>query len=142
MDDYFFDPYAKKRRLARQARQARLNKIVSPDLPVDGDAVESRRPMAAVGGLLDAAMESLKSELYREEAQFFDRLRERWAELFPGCPARPGRWQEGKLVLYVATAGQSFALRPKLPAMKKRILALDGVPKGRFVLLVEIKGRG
>jgi len=141
MDDYFFDPYAKKRRLARQARQARLDKIVSSDLPVDGDAVETRRPTAAVGGLMDAVMESVARELYRDEARFFDRLREQWAELFPGCPARPGRWQDGKLVLYVATAGQSFALRPKLPAMKKRILALDGAPKGRLVLLVEIKGR-
>ena len=141
MDDYFFDPYAKKRRLARQARQARLDRIVSPDLPIDGDSTETRRPTATVGGLLDAVMDSVARELYRDEARFFDRLREQWAELFPGCPARPGRWQDGKLVLYVATAGQSFALRPKLPAMKKRILALDGAPKGRLVLLVEIKGR-
>ena len=87
-------------------------------------------------------MDSVARELYRDEVRFFDRLREQWAELFPGCPARPGRWQEGKLVLYVATAGQSFALRPKLPAMKRRILALDGAPKGRFALLVEIKCRG
>ena len=87
-------------------------------------------------------MDSVAREIYRDEARFFDQWREQWAELFPGCPARPGRWQEGKLVLYVATAGQSFALRPKLPAMKRRILALDGAPKGRFALLVEIKGRG
>ena len=137
-----FDPYEQKRRRAREQRQSRLNRIVSPDLPIDGDAVEARRPTVAVGGLLDAVMDSVARELYRDEARFFDRLREQWAELFPGCPARPGRWQEGKLVLYVATAGQSFALRPKLPAMKRRILALDGAPKGRFALLVEIKGRG
>ena len=136
-----FDPYAQKRRRAREQRQSRLARIVSPDLPIDGDAVEARRPTVAVGGLLDAVMDSVAREIYRDEARFFDRLREQWAELFPGCPARPGRWQEGKLVLYVATAGQSFALRPKLPAMKKRILALDGAPKGRFALLVEIKGR-
>ena len=136
-----FDPYAQKRRRAREQRQSRLARIVSPDLPIDGDAVEARRPTVAVGGLLDAAMDSVAREIYRDEARFFDRLREQWAELFPGCPARPGRWQEGKLVLYVATAGQSFALRPKLPTMKRRILALDGAPKGRFVLLVEIKGR-
>ena len=137
-----FDPYEQKRRRAREQRQSRLNRIVSPDLPIDGDAVEARRPTAAVGGLLDAVMDSVAREIYRDEARFFDQLREQWAELFPGCPARPGRWQEGKLVLYVATAGQSFALRPKLPAMKRRILALDGAPKGRFALLVEIKGRG
>ena len=137
-----FDPYEQKRRRAREQRQSRLNRIVSPGLPIDGDAVEARRPTATVGGLLDAVMDSVARELYRDEARFFDRLREQWAELFPGCPARPGRWQEGKLVLYVATAGQSFALRPKLPTMKRRILALDGAPKGRFALLVEIKGRG
>ena len=136
-----FDPYEQKRRRAREQRQSRLARIVSPDLPIDGDAVEARRPTVAVGGLLDAVMDSVAREIYRDEARFFDRLREQWAELFPGCPARPGRWQEGKLVLYVATAGQSFALRPKLPAMKRRILALDGAPKGRFALLVEIKGR-
>ena len=136
-----FDPYAQKRRRAREQRQSRLARIVSPDLPIDGDAVEARRPTVAVGGLLDAAMDSVAREIYRDEARFFDRLREQWAELFPGCPARPGRWQEGKLVLYVATAGQSFALRPKLPTMKRRILALDGAPKVLFVLLVEIKCR-
>jgi len=136
-----FDPYEQKRRRAREQRQSRLNRIVSPDLPIDGDAVEARRPTAVVGGLLDAVLDSVARDLYRDEARFFDRLREQWAELFPGCPARPGRWQEGKLVLYVATAGQSFALRPKLPTMKRRILALDGAPKGRFALLVEIKGR-
>ena len=135
-----FDPYEQKRRRAREQRQSRLARIVSPDLPIDGDAVEARRPTVAVGGLLDAVMDSVAREIYHDEARFFDRLREQWAELFPGCPARPGRWQEGKLVLYVATAGQSFALRPKLPAMKRRILALDGAPKGRLVLLVEIKG--
>ena len=142
MDDFYFDPYAKKRRQACQLRQARLNKVASADLPVDGDAIETRRPSQTVGGLLDDAIDALTRELYRDEPRFFDQLRERWTELFPDCPARPGRWQEGKLVLHVATAGQSFALRPKLPAMKRRILALDGAPKGRFALLVEIKGRG
>lgn len=134
-----FDPYEKKRRAAREARQRRLDGIVSPDLPIDGDALETRRPVQTFGGIFDTVMESLNRDIYRDEARFLDTLRERWSELFPGCPARPGRFQDGRLVLYVSTSGQSFALRPKLPAMKRRIMALEGAPKGRFVLLVEIR---
>ena len=137
-----FDPYERKRRRARLARQAGLERIASLDLPIDGDPVETRRPVQPEGTLLDAAMESMQREIYKDEARFIDLLREQWTTLFPGSPARPGRWQSGKLVLYVSTAGQSFAIRPKLPAMKKRILALEGAPKGRFPILVEIHAAG
>ena len=133
-----YDPYEKKRREARLARQGKLARIVTAGIPIDGDPTETRKPVENLGGLLDAVMESMKRDMYKDEARFFDNVREQWDTLFPDCPARPGRWQEGKLVLYVATAGQSFAMRPKLPAMKKKIIALEGAPKGRFALLVEI----
>ncbi len=133
-----YDPYEQKRRAARLARQGKLARIVTAGIPIDGDPTETRKPVENLGGLLDAVMESMKRDMYKDEARFFDNVREQWDTLFPDCPARPGRWQEGKLVLYVATAGQSFAMRPKLPAMKKKIIALEGAPKGRFTLLVEI----
>ena len=133
------DPYERKRRAARVARQKRLDKVVDPELPVDGDPAETRKPVQTFGSMFDTLMDAVNRDLFREEAQFLDRLRERWAELFPGCPARPGRWQDGKLVLYVSTAGQSFALRPRLPAMKRKIRTVEGAPKGRFALLVEIR---
>ena len=133
-----YDPYEKKRRAARLARQGKLARIVTAGIPIDGDPAETRKPVENLGGLLDAVMESMKRDMYKDEARFFDNVREQWDTLFPDCPAHPGRWQDGKLVLYVATAGQSFAMRPKLPAMKKKILALEGAPKGRFTLLVEI----
>lgn len=135
-----FDPYERKRRMARQARQGRLARIATDGLPIDGDPKETRKPVQTVGSVFDEVLESVRRDMYKDEARFFDALREQWDVLFPGCPAKPGRWQEGKLVLYVATAGQSFAMRPKLPAMKRKILGLDGAPKGRFVLLVEIHG--
>ena len=137
-DGYYFDPYERKRRAARVIRQNKLAKIVSAGVPIDGDPVETRKPVQQADSLFDAVMESVARDMYREETRFFDILRERWDALFPNCPARPGRWQEGKLVLYVSTAGQSFAMRPKLPAMKKKIIALEGAPKGRLALLVEI----
>ena len=135
-----FDPYERKRRLAWEKRQQRLEQVADPELPVDGDPVETRRPTQSIGGMLDAVLDSMKRDLYQVEAQFFDRLNEQWDSLFPGCPARPGRWQTGKLILYVANAGQSFAMRPKLPAMKRKIRALEGAPKGNLALLVEIRG--
>ena len=140
-DNRYYDPYERKRRAARVIRQNRLAKIVSAGLPIDGDPVETRKPVRKADSFFDAVMESVTRDMYGEETRFFDSLRERWGALFPNCPARPGRWQEGKLVLYVATAGQSFAMRPKLPAMKKKIGALEGAPKGRFALLVEIHAR-
>ena len=133
-----FDPYEKKRREAREVRQRRLDGIVSPDLPVDGDPVETRKPVQPLGGIFDAVMDSINRDIYRDEARFLDMLRERWDALFPGCPARPGRFQEGRLVLYVSTSGQLFALRSRLPAMKRKILALGGAPSGRLTMLLEI----
>ena len=138
-EGYYYDPYERKRRAARVMRQNKLAKIASAGLPIDGDPVETRKPVRTADSLLDAAIESVTRDMYSEETRFFDMLRERWDGLFPNCPARPGRWQDGKLVLYVATAGQSFAMRPKLPAMKKKIRELEGVPQGRFALLVEIR---
>ena len=135
-----FDPYERKRRMARQARQGRLARIATDGLPIDGDPKETRKPVQTAGSVFDEVLESVRRDMYKDEARFFDALREQWDALFPGCPAKPGRWQEGKLVLYVATAGQSFAMRPKLPAMKRKILGLDGAPKGRLALLVEIHG--
>ena len=137
-DNYYYDPYERKRRAARVIRQNKLAKIVSAGVPIDGDPVETRKPVQKADSLFDVVMESVTRDMYSEETRFFDSLREQWNTLFPNCPARPGRWQEGKIVLYVSTAGQSFAMRPKLPAMKKKISALEGAPKGRFALLVEI----
>ena len=138
-EGYYYDPYERKRRAARVARQNKLTKIVSDGLPIDGDPVETRKPVRKADSLLDAAIEAVTRDMYGEETRFLDSLREQWDDLFPNCPARPGRFQDGKLVLYVATAGQSFAMRPRLPAMKKKIRETEGAPQGRFALLVEIR---
>ena len=135
---FFYDPYARRRREARILRQKRLEQVASPDLPVDGDPAETRRPANAIDGLLDAAIESVEREIYHDETAFLDSLAERWDEMFPGCPARPARWRDGILVLHVGNAGQSFAMRPRLPAMKRKILALENAPKERFRIIVQI----
>ena len=133
------DPYEKRRRRARQARQGVLARIVTPGLPIDGDPKECRRPVVRTGDVFASVLEELNKEIFKTENDFFEEVVARWEELFPGCPARPGRWvPPNRLVLYVASAGQSFALRPRLPAMTRALKALPTAPKTRFSVIVQI----
>ncbi len=132
-----FDPYYNRRRQARLVRERRISKVATPDLPIDGDNSETRKPLTRAGSVFDAVINSLNAEMYREEANFFAIVRESWARLFPNLPMRPGRWQEGRIILYVANAGQSFAMRAHLPAIKKQLKTLPGAPR-TFSLIVEI----
>ena len=81
---------------------------------------------------------SLDHDLYKAENNFIDALREQWEGLFPGFPARPGRWANNRLVLYVKSAPQLFALRPKLPAVTRRLRALPNAPKTSFAVILQI----
>ena len=126
-----------RRRLRDRAARKRLADRVTPGLPVDGDPVETRVPTPTVGTLMDGIL----GDLLAEKSVFFDRVCAQWDTLFPDIPARPGRYQDGHLFLYVRTAGQLFALRPKLPKIKKELLQLraadPNAPK-RFTLHLEI----
>jgi hypothetical protein len=42
---------------------------------------------------------------------------------------KPGRYEDGKIFLYVQNATASFALRPKLPAVRRALAELPGAPK-------------
>lgn len=122
------------RRLARdRANRARLAARVTPGLPIDGDAPETRVAARPVGSILTHILD----DLLVEANPFFDAVCEQWATLFPESPARPGRWQDGRLFLYVPSAGQLFALRTRLPAYKRALAALPAAPK-RFTLHLEI----
>lgn len=126
-----------RRRLRDRASRKRLAERVTPGLPVDGDPVETRVPAPTVGTLMDGIL----GDLLAEKSVFFDSVCAQWPTLFPDLPARPGRYQDGHLFLYVRTAGQLFALRPKLPKIKKALLPLrsadPNAPK-RFTLHLEI----
>lgn len=126
-----------RRRLRDRAARKRLADHVTPGLPVDSDPVETRVPTPRVGALMDG----LLGDLLTEKSAFFDAVCAQWKTLFPDLPARPGRYQDGRLFIYVRTAGQLFALRPKLPKIKKALLPLraadPNAPK-RFTLHLEI----
>ena len=121
-------------KLARDiAARRRLEARATPGLPIDGDAVETRVPMPNVGSLVDG----LLANLLVERSPFFDEVCEKWTELFPESVAKPGRWQDGRLFLYVRTSGQLFGMRSKLSKVKKALVALPTAPK-RFSVNLEI----
>ena len=129
-----------RRRIARdRALRRSFADTLLPGLPVDADACAMRIPDTKVGSVLDAIVDSLVA--VREP--FFDVVCENWTRLFPDVPARPGRMREGRLFLYVRTSGILFTLRPKLAAMKRKILALPGAPAARRLSLhLEVRGQG
>ena len=124
------DPRKLKRDIAARGR---LVAHATPGLPIDGDVVETRVPVPSMGSLMD----NLLAGLLIEKSPFFDQVCEQWTTLFPDCVAKPGRWQDGKLFLYVRTSGQLFGLRSKLPKIKKTLTTLPTAPT-RFTVHLEI----
>jgi hypothetical protein len=115
------------------AARRRLASHATPGLPIDGDVVDTRVPMPSMGRLMDGLLASMLIE----KSPFFDEVCEKWMELFPDSAAKPGRWQDGRLFLYVRTSGQLFGMRTKLPKIKKALAALPTAPR-RFSVNLEI----
>ena len=134
-----FDPYRKRRERAARIREARMG-AVDFSLPVDGDVPSFRSPASRAGDFVDA----LVADLVRDRSPFFDEVSQKWKELFPDVPARPGKWvsgatqrSPGKLFLEVRSAPALFSMRPKLPAVKRKLAALASAPE-RFSVHLEI----
>ena len=78
---------------------------------------------------LSSALDAAFSELTTEHNEFFDSLVDNWRRLFPDQPARPGRYDGGVIVIYVRNAPTLFLMRPRLPAIRRRLAELPGAPK-------------
>ena len=88
-------------------------------------APEQRGRHKTASTAFDAAFKALSSE----RNDFFDALVDNWKRLFPGVPARPGRFENGRIYVYVRNAPTSYVVRPKLRAMAARLAELPGAPK-------------
>jgi hypothetical protein len=138
-----FDPYRKRREKAARIREKRMS-AVDFSLPVDGDIPALRQPSSTAGDFMD----SLLADLTKERSDFFDEVVQRWQELFPNISAKPGKWVSGaaaknggKLFLHVTSAPALFAMRPKLPAIRKKLATLSTAPV-RFTIHLEIVQKG
>jgi hypothetical protein len=89
---------------------------------------------------LDSALNAALQSLVSEHDDFFDSLFDVWGRLFPELPARPGRYENGKIIIYVRNAAMSFTVRPKLRMIAKRLSELPGAPK-RIDLRLEVHSR-
>ena len=76
-----------------------------------------------------SAFEAAFRDLTTEKNAFFDSLVDNWQRLFPGLPARPGRYEDGKIFVYVKNAPTAFLVRPRLRAIAAKLAALPGAPK-------------
>ena len=88
-------------------------------------APEQRGRHKTVASAFDAAFKSLT----RANGGFFDSLVDNWKMLFPNVPARPGRFENGRIYVYVRNAPTSYVVRPKLREMAARLSALPGAPR-------------
>lgn len=125
----------RKRRARDAAARRRLAERLIPGLPVDADALETRVATPRVGTLL----ETVVAKLIEVKEPFFDTVCTNWSTACPDFPARPGRYRDGHLFLYVRTSGQVFGLRSKLPKVKKALQGLPGAPK-RLTVHLEVHG--
>ena len=72
-----------------------------------------------------------------ERDDFFDAVTAAWPKIGADLAMRPGRFSDGKIFFYVKSAPALFAMRAKLPALKRRLAALAGAPK-KIELRLEI----
>ena len=86
---------------------------------------------------VETAFDAALKDLLTERDSFFDSLVDRWRALFPTVPARPGRYEDGKIFVYVKNAPTLFLMRPKLKSIAAKLAALPGAPK-RIDLRLEI----
>ena len=84
-----------------------------------------------------SAAKAAFADLMTVHDPFFDSLADVWRTLFPRLPIRPGRFDDGKIVLYVKNAPTSFAMRPYLPRIRKTLAGLPNAPR-RIDLRLEI----
>ena len=97
------------------------------DRNLDGRAVEPEK--RGRHKTFSSAVGAAFSDLIVEKNDFFDSLADNWRRLFPDQPARPGRYEDGKIFLYVKNAPTLFLMRPRLPMIRRKLATLPGAPK-------------
>jgi len=87
-----------------------------------------------------SAIDAALRDLLTEKNVFFDSLCDNWKKIFPDLPAKPGRYEDGKIFIYVRNAPTSYSVRPKLRSIAAKLALLPGAPK-KIELKLEIHSR-
>lgn len=75
-----------------------------------------------------SAFEAAFKDLTTEHNEFYDSLVDNWRVLFPRLAARPGRYENGRIYIYVRNSSAAFAIRPKLREIVAKLQTLPGAP--------------
>ena len=89
--------------------------------PIDPDKRGRHKTVAS-------AFQRAFDDLTVERNDFFDSLVDDWKRLFPALPARPGRFEDGKIFIYVRNSSAAFVVRPQLRQIAARLADLPGAP--------------
>ena len=76
-----------------------------------------------------SALDAAFADLTTEHNAFFDSLPDVWDQIFPKLAAKPGRYEDGKIVLYVKNPPTLYAIRMKLGMIRARLSELPNAPK-------------
>lgn len=87
----------------------------------------------------DSALAAAFADLTTLHSPFHDALADNWRRLFPDLPARPGRCEDNRIYLYVRNPPTLFLMRPKLPAIRRKLAELPGAP-ARLEVRLEVHG--
>lgn len=104
----------------------------SSDLPSGRRAAERGRHAT-----FDSALAAALKDLTTERDAFFDAVAAAWPQLCSDIAARPGRFEDGRIVLYARSPSALYATRMKLGAVRRRLSGLPRAPK-RIDLRLEV----
>ena len=76
-----------------------------------------------------SAVNAAVTDMLTEHDPFFDSLVDIWQDLFPTLPATPGRYEDGKIFVYVRNAATAYMVRPRLRTIAARLARLPGAPR-------------
>lgn len=76
-----------------------------------------------------SALDAALKELLLEKNPFFDSVCDNWSKMYPDLSAKPGRYESGRIYLYVRNAPTLFAVRPKLRLIADCLAKMPGAPK-------------
>ncbi len=139
--DFMVRPQGARRTLTprdkeRNRRVGELFQRAIPGLPIDADPPETRMEPAPFA----AAIEQVLKRLKINETPWLDDLSRAWPTLVPpevARVARPGKWENGILFVYVTTSIKLFELRrTHLPQIEKAVKKFVGANRVRQVRLM------
>lgn len=139
--DFLVAPSPQRRQLtprdiARNRGVSRLFSNIIPGLPIDADPPETRQEPEPFSALIEKTLKALKID----DSPWLDELAGAWTRIMPPevvKSARPGKWDNGTLYVYVDSSPHLFELRrTHLKRIEAAVRAFAGDGRVKHVRLM------